>query len=354
MHPDQLRILFAGGGSGGHIYPLFAIEAELTRKFNVCALYIAANKPIDAHILSDNNKRFLLLNQITANPFSIPNIIGIVQSLVIVIGTLLLYKPVIVISTASRTSVLPIVLSKFFGRRIFLVELNSTFGKVSRILAPLADEIFTCWPATSGGFTALKRSRLIVPPSRQVALQASPEGKDRPPRILIVGGSQGARALNMSIPPIIRDLRCSNDFHVVHVTGRSDYEAVRRLYEGLAKTEVIPYTEELPQYISRSDIIISRAGANVIFECAMYAKAVFLVPITSSSLNHQFSNARVLASKNAAVILTERQLNSGHAGRILLHYLNSLEERERMGKNLRGYFFDNRLNSISGSLKRAL
>ncbi|MBI4243126.1 MAG: UDP-N-acetylglucosamine--N-acetylmuramyl-(pentapeptide) pyrophosphoryl-undecaprenol N-acetylglucosamine transferase [Planctomycetes bacterium] len=330
------RILFVGGGSGGHIYPLIAIENKLSKDLNIQSVYIAANKSIDSFILSTNDKRFILLSQLTWNITSLTNVLFLIQSIYILLCLLLRFKPSLIISTASRTSILPVLLAKFFGHKIILIELNSTFGKVSRVLAPICNSTLICWPKTSGFTGIFNKTIRIDPPLRKIPL---PTKHSEAPTITIVGGSQGARFLNRKIPALIKSIANSTRIQVFHFTGFQDLNMVKNSYGELPNIHVISYSDSLPEYLAKSDIIISRSGANIIFEGAFLKKTLFLVPISYSSFGHQFQNADTLAKNGCSILLNERSLESRHSQHLLIEYIKDKDRRELMGKQIWNFFF---------------
>jgi UDP-N-acetylglucosamine--N-acetylmuramyl-(pentapeptide) pyrophosphoryl-undecaprenol N-acetylglucosamine transferase len=232
--------------------------------------------------------------------------------------------------------VLPAILAKILGLKLVLVELNSTFGKVSRVLSPLCTAVLTSWPKTSGSTAILSNKLRIQPPVRTICIK---QKKDNSVRITVVGGSQGARQLNAAIPKVIRNISPAANVKIFHFTGFNDSEMVKKAYGSLKNVEVISFSNDLTKYLSESDIVISRSGANILFECAYLGKVLFLVPISKSSLQHQFYNSHILSKNGCAILLDEKRLVSRHTEELLLEYINNGKRREMMGKRIHNFFY---------------
>ncbi len=321
-----VTVLFAGGGTGGHLYPAFAIAEALkargddvifvgTRERLEARLVPAAGYPlrtIAAHPL-ERRLSFALVKMIAAN------LVGFFQSLRILARA----KPDAIVATGGYVCV-PLALAararRLFARRrvpIALLEPNAVAGVASRVLRPLADDV---WDAETTGVPV--RSALLHAPPRAQALARFGLDPDKK-TLFAFGASQGARSINDAVVALLADGALPAGWQVLHVTGERDYERIREAAG--TRATVRAYLDDPADAYAAADLVLSRAGASTLAELAALGIPAILVPYPYATDGHQQANAEAFAVRGAAVIVEDRALNAR-----LAHILQEIAAPERL------------------------
>jgi UDP-N-acetylglucosamine--N-acetylmuramyl-(pentapeptide) pyrophosphoryl-undecaprenol N-acetylglucosamine transferase len=229
------------------------------------------------------------------------------------------FKPHLVLGVGSYASG-PVVLAAWMsGKPVVLHEQNLLPGITNRTLARLARRIYVSFDGTTGRFPAAK-VRLTGNPVRREILQPAAERKndtggqpDRSPvlNILIVGGSQGAHAVNMAVADALPLLRQKQRLRFVHQTGAADEDHLRSAYTAAGVSAVVgAFFDDMHRQYQRADVIICRAGATTVAEITAVGRAAIFIPFPFAADDHQKHNAAALAAAGAAEIIEERQLSA--------------------------------------------
>ncbi|MCX8516660.1 MAG: UDP-N-acetylglucosamine--N-acetylmuramyl-(pentapeptide) pyrophosphoryl-undecaprenol N-acetylglucosamine transferase, partial [Rhodoferax sp.] len=194
------------------------------------------------------------------------------------------------------------------NKPLLLHEANSVAGSANRLLARLADRVFTAFP------DVLANGECVGNPLRPAFLQQpSPEarfaGRSGPLRLLVVGGSLGARALNVTVPQALALLPVDRRPSVTHQSGEKQIEELRANYARAGvQAELTPFISDTASAYAQADLLLCRAGASTVTELAAVGAAALLVPFPAAVDNHQTGNARFLVERDAAWLLPQAQL----------------------------------------------
>ena len=348
-----MKIVFTGGGTGGHIFPLIAIIRELRKisneKFEF--FYIGPRDEFAQTFLSYEDvkikwiicgkfRRYLNLQSLLQNLidfFKIP--IGILQAFFYVFTI----NPDLIFSKGGYGSI-PAVISGWILRvPIFLHESDIIPGLANRILAKFALEIFVSFPKT----LYIPQDKMVVVgnPIRLELLRGNKKEAmeyfkitREKPVILILGGSQGAQRINDKILTILNDLL--ENFELIHQTGVKNFKEVELEAEAIIKKELKKYyhpfpflkEEELKKAYSICDLIVARAGSGTIFEIAALGKPSILIPLPESAQDHQLENAYSFFENKATIVIEEKNFTPGFFLEKLKFLFSHPEELERMSK----------------------
>ena len=328
-----MKIVFTGGGTGGHVTPIIAVARELRKIYkqkdlelffigpkNELSSFLLAEENIKTkHVLAGKIRRYLTVSSFFKNiidiSFKIP--IGFLQSFFIIF----FLSPDLIFSKGGFGSIPGTLAAKIFFIPIFLHESDVVPGSANKFLAKFALKIFTSFPETE--YFPLEKIILAGNPirkellieSKQVA-QASFKTCSEKPIILILGGSQGAQRINDKILEVLSFLL--KDFEIIHQCGENNYQTIKAESEMIINKNfkkfyhVYPFLEEnnLAKAYSLADLIISRAGSGIIFEIAALAKASILIPLPESAQNHQVKNAYNYEKTGACLIIEESNFTS--------------------------------------------
>lgn len=213
------------------------------------------------------------------------------------------------------------LMSALLGRPLVLVNADATLLLSNRALLPVTDAIAFGFdgPAARGN----RRALVTGNPVRQ-AIEALPEpaqrlaGRTGPLRLLVVGGSLGARVLNQTVPAALARLAPEQRPRVVHQTGAADCEAVRQAYaQAGLEAQVLPFLEDMPERLGDCDVVLCRAGAITVSELCAAGVAAILVPLLVSTTSHQRDNAAWLAGHEAALHLPQAELEPARLAALL-------------------------------------
>ena len=248
------------------------------------------------------------------------------------------FRPDVLFGVGGYGTVPPVVAAKSMGLPYVLLEPNMRPGKANRFLAPGAARIYAQWPAARSAFPGCG-PRIVVtgsPLRKELRRRERDQALGRfglepgLPTLAVVGGSQGADALNRGVVEALNG--AASRLQIIHVTGKAQVDGVREAYARKgARAVVLDFVSDMDSLYSAADLIVSRAGAMAIAELAAFGTPAVLVPIGRSSGDHQRENARAVAKAGGAILLEERD---GLPGR-LTPILEKLVDRDPVFEEMR-------------------
>jgi UDP-N-acetylglucosamine--N-acetylmuramyl-(pentapeptide) pyrophosphoryl-undecaprenol N-acetylglucosamine transferase len=338
-----VRVVFAGGGTGGHLYPAIAIADALRGRAQI--RFIGTADRLEARIVPDAGYE---LSTIVSRPLqrsisfstvqtAAANAVGIAQAL----GELRGFRPDVIVATGGYVCFPVMVAAKLLRTmgglraRLVLVEPNAQPGLTNRLLAPLVDEVWGAFAQSDPRFAGKYvhtgipvRESLFRPNNRIEAarrLGLDPNRKT----ILAIGGSQGARSINEAVAALVTRRALPPLWQILHASGERDYEYMRaeeREPFGQNHVVLVSYLREMADAYALADLVIARAGASTLGELAALGLPAVLVPYPHASEDHQTANARAYEAAGAAAILPDRELNADS----LWWLLRDIMEPERL------------------------
>lgn len=337
-----MKYLFAGGGTGGHIYPALSIAAALSRQDPAAQfLFVGTGHGLEATLVPRAGYE---LRQIHLYGFerrisvrNLQNLLWLTRSLWQVRRMIKDFAPDAAIGTGGYVCGPVLLQAALMGIPSLIQEQNALPGMTNRFLARFVDKIALGYAEAASRFS-VKPEKLaftgnpvredLLLPQRDEACKffgLNPEL----PVVLITGGSQGARSINEAALTLHRRFAAENSpVQLLHITGQTDYNNIIHSLqnEGIGgRTEnesrvLIPYVHEMPQALAAADLVISRAGAIGLAELSTRRLPAILVPYPYAAENHQEVNARTLEQKGAAVVIRDSELN----GEILMSTVQRL------------------------------
>jgi UDP-N-acetylglucosamine--N-acetylmuramyl-(pentapeptide) pyrophosphoryl-undecaprenol N-acetylglucosamine transferase len=313
------RIVFTGGGTGGHIFPGLAVVDELRAGGDCDIIWIGSSRGIDRELVKGHGVKFYgIPSGKLRRYFSLKNFTDgfrIIGGFFAAFFLLLKIKPKLVFSKGGFVSVPPCMAARVLHIPVITHECDYSPGLATRINARFATSIFVSYEDTLMAFDEKKRERVVVTgnPVRAAFYSASAE-RGRAfldvdagvPVVLVLGGSLGARQINDLVAGCL-DRLCAN-YIVVHQTGSANIDQVVSGRDGQLAARYRPYPfikAEMPDVLAAASLVIARSGANTVWECAAAGKPMVLVPLEKgSSRGDQVENAQFFVSRGAAVMLT--------------------------------------------------
>lgn len=349
-----MRVVIAGGGTGGHVYPGVTIaKTLLERDPGAEVLFIGTRKGIEADIVPREGFRLATIDVAGfKRRLSLETVLtafracmGLAQSLAI----LRREKPDVVVGTGGYVSG-PAVLAAWMMRIPSLIhEQNALPGATTRVLSSIASRVAVTYDESSRYLARKSRvvvtgnpiRRSILTTTRRAGAQAMGLDSDRP-TVLVFGGSQGARAINEAMVSALPGIVKRRGVQVIYQTGRHDHawvmqelETLGVLRAGASRLIVEPYLYQMDKAMACADLVVSRAGAISIAEITARGLPCVLIPLPGAAEGHQEKNARALGRAGAAVVVLQQQLTGEVLLRVVESLLDDNARLERMSRNSR-------------------
>ncbi len=325
-----LRIMIAGGGTGGHLFPGIAIAQAFTAK-DPCnkIVFVSTGNALEQSMLSEKSFE---LKQICVEGFKQRGVVNQVKALLKIpiaifqsIRIIKKFKPGLVIGMGSYAAGPVAVAAKLLKIKIVLHEQNILPGLTNRMLAGIADRIYVSFENPPAVFNPAK-TRITGNPVRSGILREA--GRKRVKKqvftVLIIGGSQGAHSINMAIEDALQHIPDPERFFFIHQTGTKDLDRVTQAYrERGMPAKVRAFFSDMAEPYNLADLIVCRAGATTAAEVTALGKAVIFIPFPFAADNHQVLNARMLSDGRAAETILEKDLD----GRLLARRIRYYEKK---------------------------
>jgi UDP-N-acetylglucosamine--N-acetylmuramyl-(pentapeptide) pyrophosphoryl-undecaprenol N-acetylglucosamine transferase len=329
-----MKILFTGGGTAGHIFPIIAVAREIKKKDfrqEIKLFYLGPKDGFSENLLLKEGivvktiiagkiRRYIGIKSFFQNFFDI--LIKIPISFIQSLFYVFVISPDIVFSKGGYGSLAPVISSWLLLIPIFLHESDIIPGLANRILARFATEIFVSFPSEKTKYFKPDKMICLGNPIRLELLEGNhlkakdilKLGNEKRPLILVLGGSQGSQRINDVILAILPEIL--SNYELVHQTGKNNFKEVEAEVKASVSEELLKYyhpfsfleEEQLKHIYQLASLVISRSGSGTIFEIASLGKPAILIPLPESAQNHQLENAYFYAQSGAALVIEEVNL----------------------------------------------
>jgi len=340
---SHFRVIIAGGGTGGHLFPGIAVARELERRFeNAGILFVVGRQRMEPEILARYGYEVTSIDveglkgrgwkKGVAVMVKLPR--SVFQSASIIKE----FSPALVLGMGGYSAG-PVCLSaRFMGIPTAIHEQNSYPGLTNRLLSRFVDRAFISFEESrvhlKGGAVLLAGN-----PVRDELFSGRGSGHEDREKftVLIVGGSQGARAINAAFAEALAYLYSrGRALDVIHQTGKTDYGRVLEDYRNRGlKGELTPFIQDMAAAYNRANLVVSRAGATTISELAALGKPCILIPYPYSTNQHQEFNAHSLVRAGGAQMIRQSDLTGEGMAHVLMKYMDDRSALEAMGKQAR-------------------
>ena len=351
------RVLFAGGGTGGHLYPAIALGSAFQERIPGTELmYVGALRGVEARVLPERGLRHALLpfepirrSRPWENWRLVPALFGSARGLARVFRE---FRPDLVVGTGGYASGPVVGWGVLRGIPTALQEQNSFPGLTTRLLAPRVRQVHLAFPEARQYLKPGARTEVfefgnpIRPPDPSVDRAAARQkfGLGGGPVVLVVGGSQGSRAVNEAL---LADLRGVAEgrlpgrpegMEILWATGPSHFDSLAERVAELdvgAWVRLSPYIQDMPSALASADVAVSRAGAMALAELCAWGIPSVLIPLPTAAANHQHHNAMALAEDGAAVLVPEAEMASGRLWEELRQLMADPQRRQALAHRAR-------------------
>jgi UDP-N-acetylglucosamine--N-acetylmuramyl-(pentapeptide) pyrophosphoryl-undecaprenol N-acetylglucosamine transferase len=334
-------VLIMAGGTGGHVFPALAVAAELsargvavawlgTRRGLEARVVPAAGYPLETMRVSGLRGKGVL--RLLLAPFML--MVALWQALLIQLRL----RPCAVLGMGGFASGPGGVIAWLLRRPLLIHEQNSVAGMTNRWLLPFARTVMEAFPGSlpakhhpvhTGNPVRAGITQLPAPAERFAARSGAL-------RVLVIGGSLGARALNETVPAAVQQLAAGHSLQVHHQTGKADEATVQAAYAAQGvDARVEAFVEDMAAAYAWADVVICRSGALTVAELAVVGVASVLVPYPHATDDHQTGNARFLADAGAAILVPQSSLDADKLAGLLTDFSQQRDMLEEMAGRAR-------------------
>ncbi len=358
------RIVLTTGGTGGHIFPALAVaEALRARRPDAEVLFVGGQGPEGA-LAAKAGLPFVGLPasgvfgrglRALAAPFWMLRAFGLA------VGLFGKARPDVVAGFGGYAGFIPVAAARLMGIPTAIHEQNSVPGVTNRVLGRFVNRVFVTYPDEKRAFPANKTERLGNPIRGGIASGRSAAREGEGKRLLVLGGSQGARAINDAVADILPRLLDAG-IGVRLQAGRADFERMRgRLAAVMAARPDVPgaprvilenFIEDMAEAYASADLVLARAGATTLAEATAAGKPCLLIPFPFATHDHQSVNADYLARAGAAVVLAQKDLPGVDLAAMLIELLNDPQRLEAMSRASAAAALPDAADAVAGALLR--
>jgi UDP-N-acetylglucosamine--N-acetylmuramyl-(pentapeptide) pyrophosphoryl-undecaprenol N-acetylglucosamine transferase len=352
----QLRTLIAAGGTGGHIIPGLAVARALVSMYRADVLFVGTPRGLESRLVPQAG---FALKLIHVGPLNNVSLATRLRTLLSLPGSVLAsrrlireFKPDVVLSVGGYSSGPVMAAALELRVPAMVLEPNAMPGLANRLVGQRVQAAAINFAAAEKWF---RHSEVTGIPVRPEFFRLGPPSGQQP-RLLVFGGSQGARIFNVHMPRIMASLvGAIPGLSVVHQSGEKHLESTLASYQASgadrARWQVLPFLDDMPAFFAQAHLVMSRSGASTVAELSAAGRPALLVPFAAAADEHQRRNAEVMVSSGAAVMLLESELES--AGKLLdtlTTLLNAPDRLRVMGQSARTLAHPDAAERIAGRL----
>ena len=319
---SQKTALIMAGGTGGHIFPGLAVAEELrARGWRVH--WLGAPGSMESRIVPQHGFPLELIDFSGVRGKGLATLallpLRLLRAFWQALQVVRRVKPDVVVGLGGYITFPGGMMGVLCGKRLVLHEQNSVAGMANKVLAGVADRVFTAFPGV------LKKAQWVGNPLRAAfTRQAAPSerfvGRTGPLRLLVVGGSLGAQALNDIVPRALALIPAENRPVVTHQSGATQIDTLRANYQAAGvQAELTPFIDDTASAFAAADLIVCRAGASTVTEIAAVGAAAIFVPFPFAVDDHQTTNARFLVSAGGGWLVQQSDLTPEGLAKMLLN-----------------------------------
>lgn len=303
-------VILAGGGTGGHVFPLVAVADALQKlRPSLKPVFVGTERGMETKFVPERGYELELLRVLPIRGGGVSGALrGAARAAALLPESRALLRrhaPVGVFSVGGYAAGPVSAAARTLGIPLALLEPNSIIGLANWLIAPFVQRAYTAFEITDANFAPHVVRRLGVP--LRAGFQAAPYGLRAPRvRVLVLGGSQGAKALNEVLPGALARVEATLD--ITHQCGRAHLDDVQKRYAELGvRARVVPFIEDMQGALADADLVMSRSGAGAVSEIAAVGRPSLLIPYPFASGDHQRVNAESLQKQGAAVCVVNAE-----------------------------------------------
>jgi UDP-N-acetylglucosamine--N-acetylmuramyl-(pentapeptide) pyrophosphoryl-undecaprenol N-acetylglucosamine transferase len=360
----DMRVLIAGGGTGGHLYPGIAVAQRLMRRGDCEVLFVGSRRGIESRVLEPFGFRYRGIESRALPRRLSLGLLGALASYAAgFLASLVLclrFRPDVVVGTGAYASAPVVLAGKFCRRPCVLLEQNSVPGRTNRLLARIADEVHLSFAESRRYFQRKDNLKLTGNPVREGIVR-----RDRVPvaeryglaleksTLLVFGGSRGARRLNQAVVDALPLLERVRKLQIIIQTGQDDYAWVKaELEKSRIRAVVAPFLSDIAEAYCLADLVLCRAGATTLAEITACGLPAVLVPYPHAADDHQLRNAEKLVAVGAAELVLDEELTGKRLARVVRRLVMNEHQLRRMAVRSRMVARPSAAERVASSIER--
>jgi len=361
-----VKLIFAGGGTGGHLYPALAIaENWRTTHPNDHIIFVGTPKGLENKVVPQHGFPLFLIpvegipREISIN--TVKKLLLIPQSLITAFKLLKKEKPDLVIGTGGYVSFPVVYAATLLKIPTLIHEQNAYPGVANKLLAQRVKAVCLTFGEAKKRLKGKNIYETGLPVRPEFFQNHREELRKKlgigNSELLVVafGGSQGAVTLNKVVGFLLPEILKRPWVKIIWATGPKNHETLKKEYPDLpAQVKMVPYIDNMPEILPAADLAITRAGAATLAEIAASKVASVLIPYPYAAENHQEHNARAFANNGAAIVLKDSECNEDKVKKAVLPLLDHKEELYKMGENARKLLRQDALAQITKIMENLL
>jgi UDP-N-acetylglucosamine--N-acetylmuramyl-(pentapeptide) pyrophosphoryl-undecaprenol N-acetylglucosamine transferase len=335
-----LKLLIAGGGTGGHVIPALAVAREwLGRDPKREVVFVGTKRGIETRLVPAAGFSLETIRSAGLKGMGpirlVRNLLQLGPAFSDSAAILRRHRVAAAFGVGGYAAGPVMLLAAMSGLRTVLFEPNAEPGFSNRLLSMLATRMATGYPSVAKSWGP--RAQFTGCPVRPEFFACAPRQPVPPYRVLITGGSQGARVINRALVSALDLLAAQNvPLSLVHQTGEHDYNDIRSAYAGRnIHAEVAPFFTDMSERFAQADLIVCRAGAITVAEIAAAGRAALFIPFGAATDSHQLRNAQEMARAGAARLIPEPELTGERLAREILDLIRQPQQLVELGERAR-------------------
>ena len=310
-----MKVLFAAGGTGGHIFPAIAVAKEIMKRYpDAEVLFVGTARGLETRIVPECGFQLSLIHSAGLKNVGF---VGQIKGLAVLPKSFLearqimrQFRPHVVVGAGGYVSGPVVAMAAIMGVPTLVMDSNALPGFTNRRLARFIDKAALTFEVSLPFFG--KKGVVTGNPVRHEFFEVPAKERGEQAHVLVFGGSQGARAINNAMADALEPLgRFNGNLSITHQTGEADFERIRMAYADSTFTnaDVRPFISDMSGEFAKADIIISRAGATTCAELSAAGKASIMIPLPTAADDHQRKNAEALESGGASKMILQSELS---------------------------------------------
>src|SRR5579864_347496 len=335
-----MRVLIAGGGTGGHVIPALAIARELKSRYGAEVMFVGTARGIENRLVPKAGFALMRIDVGALKNVSLVTrlrtVIGLPLAILEARKIIRVFAPDVVLGVGGYASG-PAMAAAVLGKVPTLAfEPNLVPGFANRVVGRRVTAAAVHFEETKKFF---RNAQVVGVPVRAEFFESSVKNTSNPqsPTLLVFGGSQGAHAINQAMTvAAAKVLRQIPGLHVIHQTGERDYNDVQASYAsaGIA-AEVSAFIDDMPRAFSRADLLVCRSGASTVADVTAAGKPAIFVPFPQAADDHQRRNAEAIVNGGAAVLIPQAELTPEKLASTLTELLTDPQRLQQMSQRAR-------------------
>jgi UDP-N-acetylglucosamine--N-acetylmuramyl-(pentapeptide) pyrophosphoryl-undecaprenol N-acetylglucosamine transferase len=346
----QMRILIAGGGTGGHVIPALAIARELKASYGAEILFVGTARGIENRLVPQAGFDLALIKVGALKNVSVMTrvrtLLGLPLAILHARKIVRAFGPQVVVGVGGYASG-PAMAAAIQDRIPTLAfESNYVPGFANRVVGRRVSAAAVHFKETERYF---HNAHVVGVPVRPEFISIASRAANARPTLLVFGGSQGAHAINQAMTAAISEVqRKVPDFHVIHQTGERDYNDVQAAYTRAGTSaEVSAFIDNMPQVFAQADLVVCRAGASTVAEITAAGKPAIFIPFPRAADDHQRRNAEAVAASGAAIVMPETELTLQRLAQAIIGLFTDRERLRQMSEKMRALSHPNATKEVA-------